>query len=424
MLTAATWNDHAVREHLEVTLFMPSDAAYARVTLPSRWLIAIVAILYTVSSIPASAQGAADDWVIAPPDVSAQAIYVVDATTGIPMYSKSPDEHLPIGSVVKIMTALVTIRHVEDLNEQVVIQESDLVDTAVYSNMALQEGDTLTVSLLLYGLLIPSGNDGARALARHVGAKLSGSEDTRVATEAFVNEMNAYAAELGLDDSRFTNSHGEDSPNAYSSAEDVSILARELMKSDLLRDIVSQPAYRFTSVGPEQRVYEKPTTNNRLGQNGVVGVKTGTTVDAGGNVVLAREVNGGSNMVIIVILGADHSYVTGDPNTPDARWDDADTIMSAMDQQFAWTTPNSDGLLPGLNEQLAVWDVSLENPPAIPVPNVDGATLGYQLQLGATGEPGAPAGTLHLYYGQTHVGALPLTQAGAATGFDHGKVAA
>jgi len=423
LLTAATWNDRAVREHLEVTLFMPSDAALSRVTLPSRWLIAIVAILFTVSSIPASAQGAADDWIIAPPDVSAQAIYVVDATTGIPLYSKNPNEHLPIGSVVKIMTALVTIRHVEDLNEQVVIQESDLVDTSVYSNMALQEGDTLTVSLLLYGLLIPSGNDGARALARHVGAKLSGSEDNRVATEAFVNEMNAYAAELGLDNSRFTNSHGEDSPNAYSSAEDVSILARELMKSELLRNIVSQPAYRFTSVGPEQRVYEKSTTNKRLGQNGVVGIKTGTTVDAGGNVVLAREVNDGNNTVIIVILGADHSYVTGDPNTPDARWADADTIMSAMDQQFAWTTPNSDGLLPGLNEQLAVWDVSLENPPAIPVPNVEGVTLGYQLQLAPAAEGGS-AGTLHLYYGQTHVGALPLTQAGSATGSDHGKVAA
>lgn len=388
--------------------------------------MATVALLFTLSSTLAGAQDAQDTFAIAPPDVTAQALYVVDSTTGIPLYSKSPDEHLPIGSVVKIMTALVVMKHVEDLNEQVVIQESDLVDTAVYSNMNLQAGDTLTVSFLLYGLLIPSGNDGARALARHVGGKISGTQDTRVAEEAFVNEMNAYAAELGLTNSRFTNPHGEDSPNAYSSAEDVSIMARELMKHETLRSIVREPAYQFYSVGPEQRLYAKETTNERLGQNGVIGIKTGTTEQAGGNVVLAREVNGGSNVVIIVVIGATHSYVTGDPNTPDARWTDADTIMGTMDTQFAWTAPNSDGVLPGLNEELAVWDVQLNNPPAIPSPSVDGATLGYQLQIGPETESGQQAGTLHLYFGQTHVGSLPLVRAGAAFTPLHepGKVAA
>lgn len=392
--------------------------------LPARWLIVVVALLYTVSTVPASAQSAPEMSIIAPPDVTAQSIYVVDATSGITLYSKNADEHLPIGSVVKIMTALVTLKHVEDVNEQVVITEADLVDTDVYSNMNLQAGDTLTVSLLLYGLLIPSGNDAARALARHVGSKISGSDDPNVAVGAFVNEMNAHAAELGLDDSRFTVPDGIDTPNAYSSAEDVSIMSRELMKSDLLRQIVREPAYRFMSVGPEQRVYEKSTTNQRLGQNGVIGIKTGTTEAAGGNVVLAREVNGGANTVIIVILGANHAYVTGDDTTPDARWTDADTIMSSMDTQFAWTAPNSDGLLPGLNEELAIWDVTLENPPAIPVPNVDGVGLGYQLQIGPVADPGQQAGTLHLYYGQTRVGELPLTQAAAASSNDTWKVAA
>jgi serine-type D-Ala-D-Ala carboxypeptidase (penicillin-binding protein 5/6) len=393
-------------------------------TLRARWLIAMVALLYTFSSTVAAAQSGQETVAIAPPDVTAQAIQVVDSTTGIPLYSKNPDQHLPIGSVVKIMTALVVMKHVDDLSERVVIDESDLVDTAVYSNMNLQAGDTLTVSLLLYGLLIPSGNDGARALARHVGTQISGSEDPRVATEAFVNEMNAHAAELGLTNSRFTNSHGEDSPNAYSSANDVSIMARELMKHETLRNIVREPAYRFYSVGPEQRVYEKGNTNQRLGQSGVIGIKTGTTGDAGGNVVLAREVNGGSNIVIIIVLGADHEYVTGDPNTPDARWTDADSIMSAMDNQFAWTTPNADGVLPGLNEELAVWDVQLNDPPAIPTPTVDGVTLGYQLQIGPESEPGQQAGTLHLYFGQVRVGSLPLVQAGTATSAIPWKVAA
>lgn len=398
---------------------MPTAAAPTRQTRPTRWLIAVVALLYTLSTTAAGAQDAGDTFVITPPDVTAKALYVVDATSGIPLYSKNAEEHLPIGSVVKIMTALVVMKHVEDLDEPVVIQEADLVDTANYSNMNLQAGDTLTVSFLLYGLLIPSGNDAALALARHVGAKISGSEDPRVATEAFVNEMNAYAAELGLKNSRFTRPDGTDAPNAYSSAEDVSIMSRELMKNETLRRIVHEPAYQFYSIGPEQRLYAKETTNQRLGQNGVIGGKTGTTEQAGGNVVLAREVNGGSNIVIIVVLGAEHSYETGDPNTPDARWTDADVVMAAMDSQFAWTNPTTDGVLPGLNEELAVWDVQLDNPPAIPAPTVEGVTIGYQLQIGAPTEPGERAGTLYLYFGQTEVGTLPLVQAGAASMTPH-----
>lgn len=403
---------------------MSEASAPSRITLPFRWLITMVALLVALSTFSAAAQSSEATSVVSPPDVTAQAVHVVDATTGIPLYSKNPQERLQIGSVVKIMTALVTLRHIEDLTEEVVIHESDLVDITVYSNMQLQEGDTLTVRLLLYGLMIPSGNDGAQALARHVGTKISGSEDPRVAKEAFVAEMNAMAADLGLTNSRFTVPDGIDSPNAYSTAEDVSIMARELMKSELLRSIVREPAYRFTSVGPEQRVYEETSTNQRLGQNGVIGIKTGTTSQAGGNVVLAREVNGGSNTVIIVILGADHAYSTGDDTTPDARWSDADTIMSSMDSQFSWTTPNTDGILPGLSEELAVWNVALENPPAVPVPNVDGAGLGYQLQIGPPAEPGERAGSLHLYYGETRVGTLPLTQAGSAAADESSEAAA
>jgi hypothetical protein len=83
-----------------------------------------------------------------------------------------------------------------------------------------------------------------------------------------------------------------------------------------------------------------------------------------------------------------------------------------MDASFTWTAPNSDGVLPGLNEQMQVWDVQFQNPPAIPVPTGADVTLGYRLQLGAATDPGARAGTLHLFYGDTEVGAVPVFQAG------------
>jgi D-alanyl-D-alanine carboxypeptidase len=386
--------------------------------MPLRAIRAVLAVMIVAAlcvpaafAAPGAPSGSTRTSAIAPPEVTAKSVYAIDMTSGVELYAKDPFAHLQAGSIVKVVTALVVVNNAE-LDEQIVIKESDLVDTAEFSNMNLTAGDTLTVSQLLYGLLIPSGNDGARALARHVGTKMTGSEDPEVATGAFVKEMNAYAASLGLKNSRFTVPDGIDTPNSYTSAYDITMLSRELMKNEFLRGVVKEPGYRFYSVGPENRLYEKETTNLRLNQNGVVGVKTGTTTMAGGNVVLARQVNGGANTVLITIIGANHEYLTGDPTTPDARWTDADAIMSSMDGSFTWSAPNGDGVLPGLNEQMQVWDVQFQNPPAIPVPTGADVTLGYRLQLGAATDPGARAGTLHLFYGDKEVGAVPIFQAG------------
>lgn len=346
---------------------------------------------------------------IQPPEVTAKSVYVFDLGSGIELYAKDPDARLQVGSIVKIATALVVVQNA-GLDEQVVIQESDLVDTAMYSNMNLTAGDTLTVSQLLYGLLIPSGNDGARALARHVGSKLSGSTDPNAATEAFVQAMNDYAAQLGLENTRFTVPDGIDTPNSYSCARDVAVLGGELMKNEFLASVVREPGYSFISVGPEQRQYQKDTTNRRLNQNGVVGVKTGTTEEAGANVVLARQVNGGNNLVIMAIIGADPTV--NEQTGLDARWSDADTLTANMDQTFTWTTPDNADVTPGLAEQLQVWDLQFQNPPTIPVPTGNGTQVGYQLQVGPPTDPGQQAGAVHLYFGDSEVGAIPIFQRG------------
>lgn len=397
---------------------MPLSASAFRCTPRSILRATLVVLLCVIVTAPAAfaapGPGASHTRTsaIAPPQVTAQGIYVYDMTAGVELYAKDPFGHRQVGSIVKLATALVVIENAE-LDEQVKIIEDDLVDTTMYSNMALHAGDTLTVSQLLYGLLIPSGNDGARALARHVGSKLSGSEDSRVATEAFVKEMNSYAASIGLTDSRFTVPDGIDAPNSYSCAHDVTILAQKLMENDFLRSVVSEPGYRFYSVGPEGRLYEMPTTNDLLGQYGIVGVKTGTTVEAGGNVILARQVNDGANTVLISIIGADHAYANAESGEGgvDLRWDDARAIIGDMDQRFLWTAPNADGVLPGLSEQMAVWDVQFQSPPAIPIPLSD-VEIGYRLQLGPVADPGKRAGSVHIFYGEDEVGAVPIYQAG------------
>ena len=371
------------------------------------WLVVMVAVVQ-----PLQVRGA-ETLVspITPPEVTAEALYVMDATSGIPLYSKNPDERRPIGSVVKIMTALVVMKYVENPDTtNVVIIESDLVEPE-YSKMNLQVGDTLTVTQLLYGLMLPSGGDAANALCRHVGGIISGVDNASIACESFVNQMNAYAAELGLDNSRFTNPDGRDADNAYSSAQDVYVMTEAMTRNSRLMGIVQNPAYRFNSVGPENREYLADSTLALHLTNGIVGGKTGSEVQAGGNVAAIREVNGGSNRVIIVVMGARLEYDENSVPTVDTRWDDVNAINAAMDSQFTWTDPSQTGVIPGLSEQMMVWDVTLQSPPAIPVPNGAGVTIAYQLQVGPVVKTGDPAGSLYLFFGDTPVGQLPLYQA-------------
>ncbi len=369
---------------------------------------------------PGSNEALGRSTAIAPPEVTAQGIFSFDTASGITLYEKNPDERMQIGSMVKVATALVVMKH-GDPADEAPIEESDTVDITVYSNMQLQAGDTLTVGTLLYGLLIPSGNDAANALARHVGSGLCGCDDADDARAAFVQAMNDYGAELGLENTRFTNASGIDAENTYSSARDIAILFGELMKNERLAGIVAEPAYQFTSAGPNSRTYSEDTTNALLGQLDVVGGKTGSTEDAGGCVVLARQVNGDANTVITAVLGADLEYqdsVIVDGS--DQRWNDARAIFGAMDEQFSWVAPGAENTFPGLAEEMAVWQVQFNDPPTIPYPST-GVAAAYQLVLGEPADAAAAAGSVRLYYDQVQVGNIPVYAASAQAASNTGE---
>lgn len=263
----------------------------------------------------------------APTGVTAIAVHAWRLGTDELLIDRDAGARMQVGSIVKIATALVALQFV-GLDEEVLIDSTDLVDPAVYSNMALVAGDTLTVEQLLQGLLIPSGGDAAEALARHVGEMISGSDDPASARTAFVDEMNAYAARLGLEDTRFANASGDDNAGSYSTAHDISILAAELLKSPELTAIVETPSYEFTSVGGN--VYTGFNTNAMLGEDGVIGVKTGSTGDAGGCVVLAQPTADGG-YTITTILGSYLAYNELNQIVADARWDDARLIFDVID---------------------------------------------------------------------------------------------
>lgn len=353
------------------------------------------------STLPASAQAA-----VQAPAVSADGVYAFDLATGIELFATNEHERMQVGSMVKVVTALVTVEYA-DLDQQVTIVEDDLVDSAVYSNMQLQAGDTLTVSQLLYGLLIPSGGDGAQALARYVGGIISGSDDPIAQLDAFVNEMNRLVAEAGLENSRFTNPDGADAPNSFSSAYDMAILGGMLMEHEFLASVVGEPGYSFVSEGPEARQYQEDTTNQLLGQSGVVGIKTGSTGDAGGCVVLARQVNGGNSTVITSVIGADLTYVDNLIDV-DRRWDDALQLFAFMDANFAWVSLTDGSTFSTLPTELAVWNVALEDNVTIPVSTNGGVQTRYQIALDPDG-----GGRIDLYFNDDLVGSVPLQDATA-----------
>ncbi|MCO5216096.1 MAG: hypothetical protein M9953_04410 [Thermomicrobiales bacterium] len=392
-------------------------------TKPGTTLIIIAMLVgLLVQALPASAATMTLMSPIPTPDVTAASVYVMDTTSGIPLYSKNPDDRRAIGSMVKMMTALVTLKWVEDPdNALVTITDYDPVELG-YTQMYLQVGDTLSVTQLLYGLMLPSGGDAANALCRYVGGIISGvTEHPGIACESFVGEMNKYAAELGLDNSRFTNPDGRDADNAYSSAQDVYLMTEAMMQNSKLMGIIQHPAYLIYSEGDPSLEYRADSTlapylgSAATGIPGVIGGKTGSEVQAGANASVIREVNGGQNRVIIVVMGSDLVYNDAGGIDVDTRWDDVRTIVSAMDSQFAWTNPADPGVIPGLSSELMVWDVQFENPPAIPVPTSGDAGIAYQMQVGALTKTGEPAGTLFLFFGTTPVGQLPLYQAEIAS---------
>ena len=348
----------------------------------------------------------------APPDISAAAAFVLDVTTGVPLYALNADDPRAPGSTVKIATSLVVVRNA-DLTDSVLIEQSDLVDTTLYSNMGLVAGDTLTVEQLLYGLMLPSGNDAARALARHVGMGLAGGNGTDVdaATAAFVAAMNALAEDLGLTNTAFVNVAGEDADGQSVSARDLATLAGALLDDPVLAEIVATPAIDLVSVGPLAILYSLANSNALLAEDGVIGVKTGSTEQAGACLVAAKRI-GDRNRVISVVLDSGLEYDVNDFQVPesDRRYDDTRALLAAMELDYRWIAPTDEGDVPGLAEELAAWGVTLARGPNIPVTVADVEALRYRLILGPAAEPEAEVGRVLFFVEDRPVGERIVVQ--------------
>jgi D-alanyl-D-alanine carboxypeptidase (penicillin-binding protein 5/6) len=350
----------------------------------------------------------------APPATDAAAVFAIDIDAGTELYAQAADERRPPGSTIKIATALVTVANAA-LDETVVIEASDEVDIEIYSHMGLIAGDTVSIQQLLYGLLIPSGSDAARALARHVGAKLPGGDpaNSDPSRAAFVAAMNELGTGLGLENSNFMNASGDDDPNQYSSARDLATLATALLAEATLAEIVRTPTWQSVSLGPEQRPFSLTNVNILLTEDpATIGVKTGSTPEAGTCLVSARRVGEG-NRVVTVVLGCTGRYEDG-ILVEDGRWDATRAVIEAMTTDYNWISLAEPDSLPGLAEELAVWRATVDPLIAQPVPAADRDGLRYRLVLGPEGDPGSEVGRIMLFAGPEVIGERPVFQAGGS----------
>lgn len=265
----------------------------------TRTVVALAALAIMLTIIPGaggaqetSGSGAS---VPDPPEVNAQAWALVDAETGLYLAGENPDEQLPVGSVTKVMTALVALEQGADLDEEVTVsEEAESYVGTTFSNVGLIQGERVSIRDLLVASLIPSGTDAAYALAENQGGGSVGN---------FVEEMNDQAASMGLVNTNFESPAGLDDPGNYSSARDLATMTRAAMEYPLFAEIVDTTD---ATISTQNREIEIFTTNQLLNTYPpATGVKTGTTPDAGANLVSSAEADDES--YIAVVIGAEDS---------------------------------------------------------------------------------------------------------------------
>lgn len=222
--------------------------------------------------------------------LNAKSAILMEEATGNILYESNPNERLPIASVTKVMTMLLIMEAVDSgkisLDDMVTVSENAMSYGG--STMFLETGEQLTVNDMLKGIAVASANDGCVAMAEH----LAGNES------AFVDIMNEKAKELGMENTHFMNTNGLDEDDHYSSARDVAIMSRELMKHETI--------FNYTSIWMDTLrggKFQLANTNKLIRfYDGANGLKTGSTSKA--LCCLSAAAKRNDMQLIAVVLGA------------------------------------------------------------------------------------------------------------------------
>ena len=238
---------------------------------------------------------------------TAQAAFIYEANTETIIYSYNPDARLYPGSLAKIVTALIAIEE-GDLNQVVDFStqwNNTLPPRALVSK--LKEGEQVTLEALVYSIMLESANDSAMNIAGHI----AGSQ------EAFVEKMNQRAAQIGCTDTHFTNAHGLDDPNQYTTARDMVKIVMEAIKNETFCEVFGAVGYTIppTNRNEKERIIE---TDNHLiyqlilrkfNRSEVTGGKTSVTAQSGSSLVCTAEKNG--MKLVCLVMGTEREALDG-----------------------------------------------------------------------------------------------------------------
>lgn len=231
-------------------------------------------------------------------DISGRSYLLMDFNSGEIILAKNEHEKLPPASITKVMTLLIAMEYIDsgaiNLDDKVIISES--ASKAIGTSVYLDAGEVQTVESLLKAICIRSANDASIALAVYI----AGSE------EAFVKLMNDRAIQLGMENTNFNNSSGLPTENHFSSAYDIGIMSRELMKHE---DIIPYLTTYMEDmqVGKSKTSIQSMVNTNRLIRDyeGANGIKTGSTSEA--RYCLSASAKRGDLQLIAVVMGAETS---------------------------------------------------------------------------------------------------------------------
>lgn len=242
---------------------------------------------------PASEQPLYPEMSETAPTISARAAVLMDATTGRVLFSRNAHVHRHPASTTKVMTLLLALQF-GDLDDTVVISRRAAGTPGSSAN--LRAGERYRLQDLLYGLMLPSGNDAAVAIGEHI----SGSE------ERFVSLMNEQARKLGLYDTNFENPHGLTHPRHLSTAFDLALLTRRAIAEPKFLEIACTRWYHACAEGDEQGEIWHNTNRLLWSFPFIEGGKTGTTSAAGQCLIaVARK---GRQRLIAVVLNAPNRW--------------------------------------------------------------------------------------------------------------------
>ena len=237
-----------------------------------------------------------------PDFVTSQAAALFDMDDREVLYSKDVFERMYPASITKIMTALVAIKE-GDLKSRVLVTDDAVITEPGATLCGIEPGDTLTLEQLLYGLMLPSGNDAGAAIAVHIAGSI----------EAFSDMMNEEAVRLGATGTHFVNPHGLNDPDHYTTAYDLYLIFNEALKYPVFRQIVGTTAYTANYHNKNSEPVSKTwkgsnwfMTGERETPDGlkVFGGKTGTTKAAGYCLIMASR-DDSDKEYISVVLKAD-----------------------------------------------------------------------------------------------------------------------